>query len=173
MSIEYDEYLKEHIGNVKKAYEWMKQWMPDTVEEAVATAQHDESKYSPEEYAAYDTYFYGGNRSYAVVNDFNKAWLHHIHNNPHHWQHWVLLEDDPKNGEPFVCIEMPKEYIVEMICDWWSFSWKAKDLREVFTWYADHKEKMKLYKRTREIVENMLTKIYEILDMEPESNPFS
>ncbi len=26
---------------------------------------------------------------------FNTAWLKHIHRNPHHWQHWVLFEDNP------------------------------------------------------------------------------
>ena len=176
MSLEYDEYLKEHIGNVKKAYEWMKQWMPEVVEEATADPDpewsidlHDGSKYSIAEYAAYDDYFYGGNKSYAVVQNFNKAWLHHIHNNPHHWQHWVLLEDDPVSGEPFLCIEMPHEYVIEMICDWWTFSWKKNDLTEVFKWYDDHKEVMKLHKNTRKLVEKILDKIREVLDMEPES----
>lgn len=37
--------------------------------------------------------------SYEVVENFNRAWLLHIHRNPHHWQHWVLINDDPELGE--------------------------------------------------------------------------
>lgn len=170
MSIEYDEYLKEHIGNVKKAYDWLCKHFPDMIYDIAFNPRHeitshDESKYSLEEYSAYDNYFYGGNRSYAVVETFNQAWNHHIHNNPHHWQYWVLFEDDPKSGEKYIALPMPAEYIVEMICDWWAFSWKTGELTEIFDWYDKHKDIMKLHKNTRRTVENILQLIREELDM--------
>lgn len=123
---------------------------------------HDASKSDPEEYDAYDKYFYGGNRSYQVVQDFNYAWLHHIHNNPHHWQHWVLINDDPDEGE--VVMDMPYHYILEMICDWLSFSLSKGNMSEIFTWYEEHKNYMKLSDKTRKTVVYILGKIAVKLD---------
>lgn len=165
MSVQYDEYIKEHKANVYKAFQWLlyngviDDYDENVLNEAKYLCEylHDESKYSKEEYDAYDKYFYGRNRSYAVVQDFNKAWLHHIHANPHHWQHWVLINDDPNQGE--IILDMPDEYIIEMICDWWSFSWKQDKLDEIFTWYEEHKDHMKLSERTRDQVKEILNMI--------------
>jgi hypothetical protein len=173
MSIEYDQYLKEHINNVEKAFNWLR----DNIDipelrysfNWVHTELHDESKYSTEEYTAYDEYFYGSNPSYSVKQKFNKAWLHHIHNNPHHWQYWVLLEDDPSNGNDYVCIEMPYEYVIEMICDWWAFSFKAGNLKEIFSWYEKHEPTMKLHPHTKTLVEKILRAIKETLDRQEEN----
>ena len=76
-------------------------------------AAHDMSKFQLKEYDAYDKYFYS-NRTKEVEKAFNYAWLHHIHANPHHWQYWVLKHDD----EPEEALEMPVEYVYEMIADW-------------------------------------------------------
>lgn len=164
MSQRYDDYIIEHKENVFKAFKWLddnlSEIFPDEINKNAIGYQcefnHDESKYSEEEYAAYDKYFYGGNRSYEVVENFNYAWLHHIHNNPHHWQHWVLINDDPEEGEKI--LDMPDEYIIEMICDWWSFSFKKGDLYEIFNWYDEHPN-IKLSERTRNKVEYILGKI--------------
>lgn len=109
------------------------------------------------EYDAYDRYFYSNNRSYHVVETFRFAWLRHIHHNPHHWQHWVLINDDPNEGE--IILDMPYCFIIEMICDWWAFSWAKGDLREIFKWFDDHKDYMKLSDNTRRIVDDILKKI--------------
>ena len=123
---------------------------------------HDASKSTPDEYDAYDAYFYGNNKSYAVVKAFNYAWLHHIHSNPHHWQFWILINDDPDEG--MVIMDMPYNYIIEMICDWWAFSWASGNLDEIFNWYDQHKDYIKLSDQTRKTVEDILSKIKEKLD---------
>lgn len=172
MSLAYDEYLAEHIGNVNKGLHWMldnlflSQEEKTAIETAMVSFNHDESKYSTEEYDAYDKYFYGGNKSYAVVQAFNYAWLHHIHHNPHHWQYWVLLEDDPESGLPYKTLPIPLPYIFEMIADWWSFSWKSENLFEIFNWYAEHRSKQIINPKSREIVEYILEKIWKILIMQ-------
>lgn len=122
---------------------------------------HDQSKYDKEEYDAYDAYFYG-NRSYEVVQNFNYAWLQHIHKNPHHWQHWILINDDSDLG--IVALEIPLNYIIEMICDWWSFSWRSGDLYEIFDWYAKHRDGMQMNDTSRKIVEDILNKMRTKLD---------
>ena len=125
------------------------------------TNAHDQSKYDKEEYDAYDAYFYG-NRSYEVVQNFNYAWLQHIHKNPHHWQHWILINDDSDLG--IVALEIPLNYIIEMICDWWSFSWRSGNLYEIFDWYAKHRDGMQMNTTSRRIVEDILNKIRTKLD---------
>lgn len=162
MSKEYDSYLQKHKDNVRRGYIWLRTNLPKLFEGKPDGSweidfNHDQSKSNPDEYAAYDAYFYGGNRSYEVVEAFRRAWLLHIHRNPHHWQHWVLINDDPDEGE--VLLEMPYNCIIEMICDWWSFSWEKGDLSEIFSWYDDHSAYIKLAPKTRETVEDILWEI--------------
>ena len=182
MSLAYDQYLAEHIGNVNKGLNWMldnlalSQEEKSAIETAMVSFNHDESKYSAEEYDAYDQYFYGGNRSYKVVQDFNYAWLHHIHQNPHHWQYWVLINDEPgedENGIPheypfgnFVALMIPLPYIFEMIADWWSFSWKKENLFEIFNWYAANRDYQYIHPESRKILERVLEKIWDVLIMQ-------
>ena len=213
MSLAYDTYLNEHIANVQKAETWMYDNLDLGQPEWSGrySMNHDDSKYSVEEYDPYDQYFYGQNKTWKVCQDFDRAWLHHIHHNPHHWQHWVLIEDDPVPGtgelfneayreqvitvlsypenytedevhhamtaaiefmsrKPFKPLEMPKEYVIEMIADWWSFSWKNGNLYEIFDWYAEHKDKQYMHPKTRLLVEDLLLQIKMKLDAERELN---
>jgi hypothetical protein len=162
MSIQYDLYLEKHKENVRNAFQWLKTNLPELFEGRPSSEwqidfDHDYSKFNNDEYEAYDAYFYGGNRSYAVVQAFKRAWLLHIHRNPHHWQYWVLINDEPYEGETL--LEMPYNYIIEMICDWWSFSWAKHDLAEIFNWYDEHQAYIKLNPRTRETVEDIIWKL--------------
>lgn len=165
MSYEYDKYLVNHRDGVAKAFYWLNKnirdvtYVSDEVRELIAT--HDASKYWPEEYNAYDAYFYGNGHSDSVVQEFNKAWLHHIHHNPHHWQYWVLIQDD---FTEIILIDMPMKYVIEMICDWWSFSWTSGNLYEIFDWYDTHKIHIALSRNTRRIIEDMLKEMKNVLD---------
>lgn len=166
MSLGYDQYLEQHRNGVKKGFEWISNNLPYLLDGADNAEwyimNHDNSKEELDEYEAYDAYFYGHGRSYKVVQDFNKAWLLHIHRNPHHWQYWVLINDNPDEGE--IILEMDYVYILEMICDWWSFSWSKGNLNEIFSWYEQHKDYMKLGTKTRETVENILADIKKKLE---------
>lgn len=165
MSKEYDLYLEEHKANVAKGFYWIKENLPELLygldEEALEQQichNHDASKTQSDEYDAYDKYFYGDKkRSYEVLQNFDYAWLTHIHRNPHHWQYWVLFNDDPSAGSK--ALDMPYNYILEMICDWWSFSWKENKLEEIFDWFNEHNDYMKLSEKTRTTVENILLKL--------------
>lgn len=166
MSREYDNYLEQHKGNVRKGFEWIRENLPKLVEnipnlEWQICFNHDQSKTNLDEYCAYDEYFYGNNRSYQVVQDFNYAWLTHLHRNPHHWQYYILINDDPELGE--IIMDMPSNYIIEMICDWWAFSWSKGDLTEIFKWYDERKDYIKLSEKTRKEVESVLRMIKEKL----------
>ena len=179
---QYEKYLDEHINAVQNAYGWMKQHLPEILDvhnyaEETAyygeldeiIAKHDQSKYRkvPDadnyyeltpEYDAYANYFYG-KQTQAVKDAFDRAWLAHIHANPHHWQHWVLVNDDDGSR----ALEMPKETAIEMICDWMSFSIKVNKLNEVLEWYDNHKKTMILHKETKKFVEDILDKYKKII----------
>lgn len=169
MSQKYDEYLEKHRQAVKKAYQWIAAYIPELTDvEATRNIEfHDMSKNTPDEYTPYDNYFYG-EQTPAIIEAFNRAWLMHIHRNPHHWQYWVLINDEPKEGT--ILIEMPYPYIIEMICDWWAFSWIKGDLSEMFAWYKDHADYIKMHNNTRSIVEEILemirTKLTEVENAE-------
>lgn len=180
MSVEYDVYLTNHIGSVKHAWAWMqdnllcrigpqiREWYQDDefdpidiFEINILTDTHDQSKRDPDEYYAYDAYFYGGNKSHQVVENFNRAFLYHIHRNPHHWQYWILTHDDP--DEPTEAIEMPLSYIFELICDWWSFSLCKEKPMEIFNWWEEHKDHIKMNKKTRKTVNYILEEMKKVL----------
>lgn len=144
MSQKYDEYLEKHRQAVKKAYQWIAAYIPELTDvEATRNIEfHDMSKNTPDEYTPYDNYFYG--------------------------EQTPAINDEPKEGT--ILIEMPYPYIIEMICDWWAFSWIKGDLSEMFAWYKDHADYIKLHNNTRSIVEEILemirTKLTEVENAE-------
>lgn len=182
MSLEYDRYLKKHIANVKKAYEWiitivdrhiLVDILPDFDPKVALLyiTNHDLSKMLSDEYIVYDNYFYnGGNKTEEGREAFNKAFLTHVHRNPHHWQYWVAIdsEDDEVSGPQ--AFDIPDNYVIEMICDWWSFSWskacddnytlvRPKELLEILVWYESHKDKIIFTESTKQRVEALLSVI--------------
>lgn len=171
MSKQYDDYLMKHKNGVQISYEWIKNNIPTILpleEDAVMERLeyninfHDASKYGEEEYLAYDIHFYGDTKTEQSEKMYQKAWLHHIHANPHHWQHWVLINDNPDKGE--ISLQMPYENVIEMICDWWSFSWREGKPRDIFKWYDEHKDYMKMHEETRKQINDILDKIRNALD---------
>ena len=161
----YEQYLEQHIDNVSKGFGWLYENLPEIFDGYDAdyigsiVTKHDTSKYDDEEYFAYCEYFYG-EKTAEVELEFDYAWLHHQHNNPHHWQHWLLREDDGS----IKALKMPYEYVVEMIVDWWAFSWKNNNLYEIFQWYADNTEKQQFHEETKIQVEDILNRIKNKLD---------
>ena len=165
---DYMEYLSEHKKAVIKAFDWFVTNM-DTVfyhdgkdylaDVEMNVLSHDSSKYRDIEFYPYEEYFYGDG---ANQDEFDKAWLNHIQNNPHHWQYWILFEDEGKTK----VLDMDYPYIIEMICDWWSFSLRQDKPFEIFNWYQEHAEKMKLSYKTRNIVEDILALMEDKLNEE-------
>lgn len=181
---QYEEYLFQHIGNVQKGYKWLKDNLPELLDEHNycdetayygslddIIARHDSSKRTklPDadnyydlkcEYDAYADYFYGEEKTQEVKEAFDKAWLAHIHANPHHWQHWMLQNDE----DGLQLLDMPYVFIVEMFCDHWSFSWVSGNLYGIFDWYEKNKNGMLLSDSSRKKYENILNKVKNHLD---------
>jgi len=138
---------------------------------------HDMSKFRPSEFIPYARYFNGTYQSEKdipkflpmsyesiltkeyVEEQFDLAWLEHTHRNKHHWQYWVLREDDGCKK----ILKMEHKYIMEMVCDWvgagkaqGNISPKNDKYLETRNWYNENKDKMVLHKNTRREVEQTL-----------------
>lgn len=174
MSKEYDQYLVNHKESVGRAYRWFKANMPEFVQQSLVDGltlkelehqiliEHDASKTKLDEYPAYDRYFYSSFPKDETKKEFNLAWLRHIHRNPHHWQHWVLFNDDTKITH---AIEMPQNYALEMLCDWWSFSWRNYEPDRIFEWWDRHENKMILHPKTQRLINDTILEMKEKLKM--------
>ena len=175
MSKEYDQYLVNHKESVGRAYRWFKENMPEFVQQSLVGGmtleelehqiliEHDASKTKLDEYPAYDRYFYSAFPKNETLKEFNLAWLKHIHRNPHHWQHWILPSDDLPDIQ---ALEMPQNYVLEMLCDWWSFSWREWPLYEpdrIFEWWDRHKYKMILHSKTQWLINDAIWEMKEKL----------
>ena len=102
---------------------------------------HDMSKFRPSEWGPYVQYFYGGGGN---GYEFNKAWLKHIHRNPHHWQHWILRCDD--GDTKILC--MPQKYRHEMLADWIGAGKAITGKDNLVEWFRDNQEKIRLSQET-------------------------
>lgn len=120
---------------------------------------HDWSKFLPCEWMPYTLSFYGPwkykDRPQWLIDAFDRAWLHHIHRNPHHWQHWLLVQDDDENK----ILPMADEDAIEMVCDWRAMSraqgWVFYGGKAI-DWYEKHEGTIQLASSTRAFVEELL-----------------
>ena len=152
----YTEYINEHKKNVLAAFEYIKATCPDILsgidisELEINVIKHDDSKFSDEEFEPYANRWFGDKLK---TPEYEKAWEHHWQSNPHHPEYW--------QGN-----DMPDIYIIEMICDWLSFSIKKGDITELFDFYdnkaKDDPEKM-LSNKTKQSIEKYISSIKEVI----------
>lgn len=175
MSKQYNDYLLTHKFKVWLAYDYLLNlysanstgrlniyhnlWQDFLID-------HDNSKLLSQEYTAYDRYFYPNENDdeELVEKNYKEAWLHHIHNNPHHWQYWVLINDNDR----VEALEMPKRYILELLCDWMSFDITLCSQEDGGSWFNavktkqywdSHKKDMILHPKTRSSINYMINKL--------------
>lgn len=132
---------------------------------------HDWTKFLPLELFSYAEMFYnvdGSDRTDEELKErficdavFNRAWLSHIHYQPHHWQHWVLIKD----SGAIVPLLMPRSFVYEMVIDWNAAN-KAQAMKQpdrqyisIATWYFSRKDGILLHSDTRKLVESLLTEL--------------
>jgi hypothetical protein len=156
---EYKNYVLEHKEKVSQFADWLKENLPglfenidiETFDDIIE--EHDESKFSEEEFEAYAQKWFGDGKK---TPEYNRAWEHHWQSNEHHPEYWL--------GE-----DMPYVYILEMICDWGSFSIASGDKKELSDFYfnkAKDDEEKNLSEATKEIIEDILSQIDSIIERE-------
>jgi len=159
----YDKYVEDHKNNVLKAF-WVLTWnsliepsFSDIIYNQILN--HDESKYSKEEYEPYALYFSKEIKNTPEMErDFDYAWLNHQKKNPHHYQYWILAQDDGT----IKVLDMPYKYIIEMICDWFSFSIKKGDYTEIGKFYDELKKTPNISKNTKAIIEPIIDSLVKL-----------
>ena len=154
---EYRNYIIAHKERVEQFADWLKENLPEVFENVDIKAfdevisEHDESKFGEEEFEAYAQRFYNdGEEGF----EFEEAWKHHWTHNEHHPEFWL--------GE-----DMPYIYILEMLCDWGSFSIEKNDFTELGKYYyekARDDEEKNLSDNTKTIIEEILDKIDSVLE---------
>ena len=154
---ENKKYIEEHKARVKEFADWLKENLPELFDSIdlelfdEMIEEHDDSKFSEPEFEPYAQKWFGNGEK---TLEYEEAWKHHWMNNEHHPEFWL--------GE-----DMPLIYILEMICDWGSFSIKSGDFKELSKFYyeeAKDDEEKNLSDNTKTIIEETLTKIDSILD---------
>lgn len=100
---------------------------------------HDWQKFTLTEWTPYVNKFMGESN---LKNDeaFDRAWLHHLHYGPHHWQYWVLRGS---------ALEMSDRYRREMLADWWAMG-------DAIEWYNGMVGRLNLHDNTRKWIEDQL-----------------
>ena len=160
----YLEYLNKHIECVQKAYDKLKIIIPDLFlgydDEMILKTErhikeHDSIKFSPQRLKIYGEHFMKKDDP----DEYNNVILEHIRCCPHHFQHWLVFYSIDK----IEAVEMTYDYIIEMICDWYSFSFFKNDDFELIKWYEFARDKMIFAPKTQKIVDDIILKIKEYL----------
>lgn len=124
---------------------------------------HDLSKFSKTEFWSSARYFNGKSSpidSEKRAKGYSLAWQHHKGHNPHHWEYWIDNVGSRRNDP----IEMPYEYVVEMICDWVSasivYSKKKCDFNKPYPepkeYHEAHKAERIIHPNTSELIDHFL-----------------
>jgi hypothetical protein len=111
--------------------------------------KHDKSKTSPEEYVWYVRRFGGKQKD----KEFAGAWHHHIIHNPHHWQHWLI---PPGRNEKPSTIQMPDEFVVEMVADWMGSGRAYMGDWDMTSWLRENLYKIVIHPDTRMLLNTIL-----------------
>lgn len=135
---------------------------------------HDLSKYSPVEFIPGAKYYQGGKRSpnnaQREAEGVSTAWLHHKGRNKHHFEYWI--DYSLGEGFPFTGMEMPVEYVAEMICDRVAASknYQGKNYTQhhPLEYYNHGRDHYLLHPNTRALMEKLL----HILDEKGEEELF-
>lgn len=130
---------------------------------------HDLSKFRPREFVPYGKFFYsrpGADWLKAVTDQQYKphmlaGWLSHIQRNPHHWQHWCLINGASVVASrgtsvavnPIDALPMPRKYVFEMVADWMGAGRAyqgeyPKSIAE-WKWWQDNKDQIVLHEISR------------------------
>ncbi len=85
---------------------------------------------------------------------FDAAWNHHQKSNKHHWQFYLLTQDD----DPDLVLPMPDRYRREMLADWRGASRAYTSSDNTREWYLKRRDKMikRLHPETRAWIEDFL-----------------
>lgn len=115
---------------------------------------HDLSKFSQSEFGAYAKHFQGG----GAPQEFAEAWLHHLHFNEHHWQHFMFPDEFSPAGTNIRrgVMPMPEKFALEMVADWMGAGKAYTDSDDMTDWLLKNVPRITLHQKTAEFVTKTL-----------------
>ena len=143
--------LNQHIAAVRQA----------GLKLGVPLAQldvHDQSKFSLEEFPYYARNFFGDKGD---PDGWAAAWLHHIHYNPHHWQHWLFADGQVRGDSPVEggAVRMPYKYVLEMVADWMGAGLAYHGSGDMSQWLRRNLGRIRLHSEARIALHKILTEL--------------
>lgn len=125
-------------------------------------AAHDWHKFLPGEWFPYVDHFYGPKPAPGLEPEtqgyfheagrdlaFDLAWLRHQKRGDHHWQWWLLTQDE----DAFKVLPMSPGARSEMLCDWIGAGRAQGYGNNTHVWYAKNQGRMQLHPDTRAWIE--------------------
>lgn len=158
---EYRKYIDNHIANVEKVYHIYGKELCDRLgvdyeRLGDMVHDHDESKYSEEEFEGFRCYYYPTPEEEADVESrgwrkkrYDMAWLHHLRNNAHHPEFWIYDDKGVPKMHP-----MDPLHIAEMIIDWAAMGIVFGDT--AFNYWHDNVHNKPLHPESRRIVDEVI-----------------
>lgn len=144
--------LRAHLAYLRyviihKWYVFVECWRRGLVWQGVI---HDLSKFWPDEWIPYVWHFHllGNPPRTEWGEAFKRAWLRHVHRNPHHPEHYYY-ED--------TALDIPMRYRVELLADWVGAS--RIQGNHLPSWYRAHRHRFVLHPDTRAWIETELERL--------------
>lgn len=130
---------------------------------------HDWSKFTPAEFFCYARYKYGrsGDREEWAI-----GWLHHLHFNAHHSEHWVLTWCGDKDfytligehkADYVVMLPMPEVYVREMLADMHATSKQVTGSWEISKWLNANGPKVGFHEDTLVLIDKVMRELGYVL----------
>jgi hypothetical protein len=116
---------------------------------------HDLSKFSVLELPGYVRNFFGDK---ADPDGFASAWLNHIHQNNHHWQHYIFPDGHTPKGSTVEngVVFMPYHYALEMVADWIGASKAYTGSEDMTDWLVKNLPNIRVHSKTKEYLRQEL-----------------
>ena len=171
---EYMDYISEHKKNIQKAWDEIRNatigisllQRPAILDEmSWRIKNHDDSKFSEEEFVPYRQHFYPVDGEDVDPAAFDRAWRTHYRRNDHHWQYWV-----DEDGDFFISSYSVDNKIcayLEMVCDWQAMSYVMGG--NAVSYYESHKSSIQIEAYWREFLEEILSLLSEYLAVKNEN----
>lgn len=170
---EYMDYISEHKKNIQKAWDEIRNatigisllQRPAILDEMNwRIKNHDDSKFSEEEFVPYRQHFYPVDGEDVDPAAFDRAWGTHYRRNDHHWQYWVDEDGDfisSYSVDNKICAYL------EMVCDWQAMSYVMGG--NAVSYYESHKSSIQIEAYWREFLEEILSLLSEYLAVKSEN----
>jgi hypothetical protein len=164
----YLEYLENHLNNIEKAWDIVKESCKDMhmicddylylgIEQEIKN--HDLSKFSQFEFTQYRDHFYPIDDN---KKDIDEAFRHHIAYNSHHWQNWTNRVYAYSNDWMIDC--------THMIVDWIAMGMTGKNI-PANKYYELNKENIILPNYAIEFIKEIFTRVYPPTNLKKKIQP--